>query len=333
MAVGKVGGGNRKGGAGAAKGTGAVGKSGGTSFDAKVTRSESVVGASGVVGSSNVVATDPVTAQALDIARQLKSGQIKSREEATRKLVAQVLKEKVRMQSKALTQKIADALEEDPRLSQALDRLWTANFLTFAHYRIKGAIFDGLRKMGVLRGADQRNAHVGERATAYLGNLSDRESGGSNHRGSCDDDVRDISNAVTGLAMVFATSLDAGDGLQLSDEQMPADQRLELEQLKIRIRAALEKLPEKERKLLAGYYFQSKTLEEAGAEIGQSKSWASRLHARAIERLKQLLSEDAPESSPDTGRKAHGGTTGSSADRPAEAAGPPGRRGAQAGSK
>ena len=29
-----------------------------------------------------------------------------------------------------------------------------ANFLTFAHYRIKGAIFDGLRKMGVLRGSD-----------------------------------------------------------------------------------------------------------------------------------------------------------------------------------
>lgn len=125
MAVGKVGGGGRKGAAGGAKGAGAVGKTGGASFGGKVDKAESLVGPSGLAGSANVAAADPVTAQALDIARQLKSGQIKTREEATKKLVAEVLKEKVRMQSKALTQKIADALQEDPRLNQALDRLWS----------------------------------------------------------------------------------------------------------------------------------------------------------------------------------------------------------------
>ncbi len=122
MAVGKVG---RKGGAGAAKGAGPVGKTGGAGFAGKVDRAESLVGPSGLAASSNVAAADPVTAQALDIARQLKSGQIKTREEATKKLVADILREKVRMQSKALTQKIADQLQDDPRLSQALDRLWT----------------------------------------------------------------------------------------------------------------------------------------------------------------------------------------------------------------
>ena len=125
MGVGKVGGGGRKGGAGGAKGAGSVGKTGGTSFGGKVDKAESLVGPSGLVGTSNVAAADPVTAQAMDIARQLKSGQIKTREEATKKLVAEVLKEKVRMQSKALTQKIADALQEDPRLNQALERLWS----------------------------------------------------------------------------------------------------------------------------------------------------------------------------------------------------------------
>jgi RNA polymerase sigma factor for flagellar operon FliA len=171
-----------------------------------------------------------------------------------------------------------------------------ANFLTFAHYRIKGAIFDGLRKMGVLKGADLRTAYLGERSAAYLGNLSDRDHG---HRGNSDDDVRELSSAVTGLAVVFATSLERTEGLQLADESVPADQRLELEELKKRVRAAIEKLPEKERRLLEGYYFQAKTLEEAGAEIGQSKSWASRLHARAIERLKDLLAdEDDPGASP-----------------------------------
>lgn len=184
-----------------------------------------------------------------------------------------------------------------------------ANFLTFAHYRIKGAIFDGLRKMGILRGADARAAYAAERGAAYMGNVSDREQMGGG-RGSLDDDVRDITNAVTGLAVVYATSYDAMDGLSMGGEQLPADQRLELEQIKGRVRAAIGKLPDNQRKLLEGYYFQGKTLEEAGAEIGQSKSWASRLHARAIEELKRYLREDDEEedakASSEAGRQAHG---------------------------
>ncbi|KFE71796.1 sigma-70 family RNA polymerase sigma factor [Hyalangium minutum] len=211
-----------------------------------------------------------------------------------------------------------------------------ANFLTFAHYRIKGAIFDGLRKMGVLKGADARGAFVGERAAAYLGNLSDREQGGGNRGGSFDDDVNDISNAVTGLAMVLATSLEGLDASGYVDESLPADQRLEMEQLKRRVRAAIDQLPEKERQLLQGYYFHGKTLEEAGAEIGQSKSWASRLHARAIERLKELLDdEEAPASSDDARRQSHGGSDSrhlGRTDRAAEAAGSGRAAGEQAGS-
>jgi len=202
-----------------------------------------------------------------------------------------------------------------------------ANFLTFAHYRIKGAIFDGLRKMGVLKGSDARSSQVAERTAAYLGNLADREQG-SNHRGSVDDDVRDISSAVTGLAVVFATAMEGAE-LNLSDDSMPADQRLELEQLKTRVRAALEKLPDKERKLLLGYYFQSKTLEEAGAEIGQSKSWASRLHARAIEKLKDILAEEDEPSSDASRRQDHGSST--SKREPAHHAGHSGRAAKAAG--
>ncbi len=212
-----------------------------------------------------------------------------------------------------------------------------ANFLTFAHYRIKGAIFDGLRKMGVLRGSDARSAYAGERVNTYMGTLHDQDMGGGNLRGGIADDVGEISRAVQGLAMVFATALEGADGLQISDESLPADQRLELEQLRRRVRAAIGKLPDKERKLLEGYYYQGKTLEEAGAEIGQSKSWASRLHARAVERLKEMLNEEEELPPPDeTRRTTHGrthrGRDLSSADRPAEApAGSGGPAAAQAG--
>lgn len=124
MAVGRVGGGKKGGGVGGPKGAGSVGKAGGAGFSDKVGKSESLVGPSGLAGTANVAATDPVTASALDIARQLKTGQIKSKEEATKKLVADILREKVRMQSKALTSRISESLTDDPRLQQALERLW-----------------------------------------------------------------------------------------------------------------------------------------------------------------------------------------------------------------
>lgn len=123
MAVGRT---RSKGGAGGAKGPSGpagAGKASGA-FGAKVGKSEGAQGPSGLVGSGNVGNVDPIAAHALDIARQLKSGQIKTKEEATKKLVADILREKVRMQSKALTQKIAESLEGDPRIAQALERLW-----------------------------------------------------------------------------------------------------------------------------------------------------------------------------------------------------------------
>ncbi|MBX7114605.1 MAG: sigma-70 family RNA polymerase sigma factor [Myxococcaceae bacterium] len=229
-------------------------------------------------------------------------------------------------------------------LLEAADRFDSkmgANFLTFAHYRIKGSIFDGLRKMGILRGPESRGVGTSERVNAYMGNLADRDQGG-NRGSSFDDDVREVSSAVTGLAVVFATSLEGSEGLQLTDEALPADERLELEQMKSRVRVALEKLPEKERKLLEGYYFQQKTLEEAGAEIGQSKSWASRLHARAVEKLKELLAEDESDQrvskAKDEARRriSHGWTTQRTvggASSAAENAGPGHPAGGKTGSK
>jgi hypothetical protein len=105
--------------AGAAKASGA--------FGAKVDKAESLVGASGLVASSNVGAAapaDPISAQVADLARRLKSGELKSRDEATKKLVTDILRDRVRMQSKKLTDKVLEQMKDDPRLSQTLERLW-----------------------------------------------------------------------------------------------------------------------------------------------------------------------------------------------------------------
>jgi hypothetical protein len=128
MSVGGIRRGGGKGGVGGARGSGGkapAGKAGGGSFSGKVDKAEKLVGPSGAAGSGNVGGVDPVTSQAVELARQLKAGQITSKEEATKRLVADLLRDKLRMKSKALTDKIAESLQDDPRLSQALERLWS----------------------------------------------------------------------------------------------------------------------------------------------------------------------------------------------------------------
>ncbi len=96
-------------------------------FGAKVDKAESLVGPSGAAGSANVstvAPTDAVTAQAMELVRQLRTGQLTSREEASKKLIADILREKVNNQSKKLTDKIFDQLKDDPRFSQMFDKLW-----------------------------------------------------------------------------------------------------------------------------------------------------------------------------------------------------------------
>ena len=47
--------------------------------------------------------------------------------------------------------------------------------------------------------------------------------------------------------------------------------------------------PDQERTLIERYYFDDVTFDQAARELGLSKSWASRLHARAIEGVAKAL--------------------------------------------
>jgi len=64
---------------------------------------------------------------------------------------------------------------------------------------------------------------------------------------------------------------------------------IERQERDVAVEAALRELPDKERRLLQLYYFEDRPLEEVGKIMGLSKSWSSRLHARAIDLLKDAL--------------------------------------------
>jgi RNA polymerase sigma factor for flagellar operon FliA len=175
-----------------------------------------------------------------------------------------------------------------------------ASFATFAWYRVQGAMIDGVRKMTTLPRRTWAKLVALRGAAEYLENQSERDAGaraGGAAARSTEENLRALKSAISAIQTVYLTSLEqlTEKGGDVTAEVAPADQRLDRARLAAKVKAALARMPEKERELLTKHYFEDKNLLEAGAELGRSKTWASRLHAQAIERLRDALSEELAE--------------------------------------
>ncbi len=173
-------------------------------------------------------------------------------------------------------------------------------FSTFAYYRIRGAMYDGLRSMGWYSRADYARYRAEERANEYLRSRADREGAARAEGASAGDPataLAEVNEILSGVATIHITSLEAA--ASVADESRPApDLAVDGQRMAGRVRRAVRALPDKERRLMELYYFADKNLEEAGAELGLSKSWACRLHARAVELLRAAI-EEIPDPAPD----------------------------------
>lgn len=151
------------------------------------------------------------------------------------------------------------------------------DFKTFAYYRIRGAIYDGLRKSGWVPRSVYAKIKMEEASNDYLrykSECSGEEDSEYEHQ---------LIDTVNSLASVYVISLDADQEMEIEDtDQVDVEQRAELKEIRAHMRSAIDSLPEIEKKLIKMYYFQNKTLEEAGEKLELSKSWTSRLHARAL---------------------------------------------------
>ena len=171
-------------------------------------------------------------------------------------------------------------------------------FSTFAYYRIRGAMYDGIRAMGWYSRADYARYRAEERTNQYLQTQADQEGAARAQNpgaaGSAKPDAAEtlasVAEVLSGVATIHITSLEAAS--RVADESLPApDSAVDTVRLSRRVRDALKTLPDKERQLMELYYFGDKNLEEAGSELGLSKSWACRLHARAVDLLRRAMGD------------------------------------------
>jgi RNA polymerase sigma factor FliA len=161
-------------------------------------------------------------------------------------------------------------------------------FKTFAYYRIRGAIYDSLRKMGWFV-KDALNLRFESGANDLLEDYA----GSAPAANSPEATVRELKDLATSVVNCYFLSLSSITEELPTTGAKSAEERCIDRQMQDRLRQALAQLPQKNREVLEAYYFRDETLEGIGQRLGLSKSWLSRLHAKSLEMLRAAMEQSS----------------------------------------
>ena len=155
-------------------------------------------------------------------------------------------------------------------------------------FRVRCGIFDFLRRHGNL----PRGTYLRLRAAEAAARASDSAVVGVPTGNAVDDDVN-LGDALASAAMATALGLlslrPLEDAFGVADPMPTPEAHAEQQSLNVRMREAMAARPDEERHILQKCYFEDFTIDEASQQIGLSKSWGSRLHARALVALAAAL--------------------------------------------
>ncbi len=168
-------------------------------------------------------------------------------------------------------------------------------FRRWANVRVRGAVYDGVRRSGRLPRRLYLRVQALASAALVTEAADEQQSGDAAPRTAleADEAVRDrlgASATAMAAAILAARSID-DETLHVPDTRANPEETAALKQLAGHLRAAVDGRDDPEKTLLLRMYWQGESLEEAGAAVGLSRSWACRIHARAIGSIgKQLRS-------------------------------------------
>jgi len=185
---------------------------------------------------------------------------------------------------------------------QRFDLSREIKFETYAITRIKGAIIDELRSIDWVPRSVRARAREIERANSKLEHKLHRAPTDEEMAGEIgltvkefQDSLLQISNSsVAALDELWTVSDSSGDQVSLLDTLQDPDapdpaQLIDATELKDRIADAIARLPEREKLVVALYYYENLTLREIGEVLGVTESRVSQLHTKAVLRLRSRL--------------------------------------------
>jgi len=242
-------------------------------------------------------------------AKQSKTSRRKPRRPSREEIVAEFMPG-IRIQAMRLKMRLPSHIEADDLVSSGVVGLLDAmerydstrgiKFRTYADFRIRGAMLDYLREMDWFPRSVRQHSSRLQSAYTRLENVLGRapeEDEVAAELGITVDELRKQLAMFTGVT-VF--SLDA---IQDEDEENGAGMRLLLadaakeeareeeltRELKDMLGKAIDMLPEREKQLIAFYYYEDLTLREISKIFNLGEPRICQLHAQAVLRLKGKL--------------------------------------------
>jgi RNA polymerase sigma factor for flagellar operon FliA len=118
----------------------------------------------------------------------------------------------------------------------------------------------------------------------------DAQRSGNATEGTVEEEATWLRNTTEKLAVVYLASQQGHAGSESGesdfvDHAAIGPQVVANREVEQRLHQLIDELPNQVAMLIRTIYFEGATLDRAATQLGISKSWASRLHARALEQL------------------------------------------------
>ncbi len=178
-------------------------------------------------------------------------------------------------------------------------------FETYAITRIKGSIIDELRSLDWVPRSVRARARAIEKANTKLEHKLQRAPTDEEMANELEMTVDEFQSALLQISTSTVAALDelwtvsdsSGDQVSLLDTLHNPDapdpaELIDATELKDRIADAIARLPEREKLVIALYYFENLTLREIGEVLGVTESRVSQLHTKAVLRLRGRMADD-----------------------------------------
>ncbi|HIT91868.1 MAG TPA: FliA/WhiG family RNA polymerase sigma factor [Candidatus Stercorousia faecigallinarum] len=173
-------------------------------------------------------------------------------------------------------------------------------FETYALIRIRGSILDRIRAQDFLPRSVRKKIKDIKNAQEHLKQELGRMPTTQEVAGFLDmepEKVTQILSEDTTMTSLYDKKGASDDSVEIIDtiqdtNKLNPQEQAEEKNVKHELERALRRLPERERIIMVLYYQENMTLKEIGETISMSESRVCQLHAQAIMKLKNILSEN-----------------------------------------
>jgi RNA polymerase sigma factor for flagellar operon FliA len=179
------------------------------------------------------------------------------------------------------------------------------SFESYARVRIRGAIFDELRRLDWVPRSVHEKARKIEKVMQELTQLNGHVPSDDEMAKALKISTEDYEELLEQVRPVTYVCLDSAQNSQgehgsaydliADDSQRDPDRQAAVRDLARMIEGRLRKLPEMQRKVLALYYFEDLRLHEIAEAFGVTESRICQIHAQAILAIKSLLQKEDPD--------------------------------------